>query len=767
MGIIPRHAAGEQITEIFCKVFAHSCDKEKVDASEQLITVHSTIREDEHNQGGPGMHYPPKRFSSIIRREPTTLYTLLIFISALFLSACDMSFQKPVMPSWNVTANIPFGNETFFLKEIANDSTIVIQGSDSLLFLEIDGEIDPFTISMSQFTSAQIDTLHYFQLGTLKLNHLQSLNSGLVSFATLMPGLSAIVSNGENITYTINDTTLYPNPITVNSSDFVGIRTNSGQIRLQFTNTLPISVGPNQDFPNGFDITVVDSTGGTVAQFTIDEVVSPGQTIERVSTLPGNVWIYAPFQLHYVIPVTGNTTFQLNSQTLNTTGLALDIKLEQVEVYEAIAKIEEQSTSETGSFYLTDRAAITEAVIGGGHIQLQFSNQTPVDLTLAYRIPNILNGTGAPISGTKFIPKYGNTNIVVDMSGKHLVNNLNPGTPIESILTEYEITTSYSTDFVHISASDRIDVGVHIDSLTLQSLNGILENEIFEVPEFDASNIMDYTNLPTNFQLSNADLTLSLANEIFVEDLDLSLYLIGYHEENGIVTDSAVIFINNQRITPGHPGSPGITTISVPGNAATDFLNILPTHIRGYGQVVANGQVQLSDESNLSGQYQFSTPFTLQITSDAVHKGEVQVLDEKDIDQNLRDAADENLQNAELSIQVTNATPLGGNIRIIVSADPLRRDVYDSTYFNPALEFVKEVDLIGADIDAVTGFVKSPSVNQVHLSLAKTEISIFKNAPIKIGYELRLNGTTQPISLRASDFVSITGLASVDIMVKD
>jgi hypothetical protein len=728
--------------------------------------VHSIIREDEHNQGGLGMHCPPTRFSAHFRRKSIQI-NIFIFIFALLLSACDMSFQKPVMPSWDVTANIPFGNETFYLKEIANDSTIVIQGSDSLLFMEIDGEIDPFTISMSEFTSEQIDTSHYFQLGTLQLNNLQSLNSGLITFGTLMPGLSNLVSNGEEITFTINDTTLYPNPISVNASDFVGMRTNTGQIRLQFTNTLPVSVGPNQDFPNGFDVVVLDSTGGIVAQFNINEVVAPGQTIERVSTLPGNAWIYAPFRINYVIPVSGSTTFQLNSQTLNSTGLALDIKLEQVEVYEAIARIEEQSTSETGSFYLTDRAAITEAVISGGHIQLQFTNQTPVDLTLAYRIPNILNGTGAPVSGTKFIPKYGNADIVVDMTGKHLMNNINPGNPIDSIITEYEVTTSHSNDFVHIKATDKVDIAVHIDSLTLQSLTGIVENETFEIPEFDAGDLMDYSDLPSNFQLNNADLTLSLANEIFVENLDLSLFLVGYHEENGIVTDSAIIHIDNQRITPGQPGNPGITTISVPGNAATDFLNILPTRIRGYGQVVANGQVALNETSKLSGQYHFSTPFTLQINGDAVHEGEVQVLDENDIDQDLRDAAEENLQNAELSLQVTNATPLGGSIRIIVSADPTRRDVYDTTYFNPNLEFVKEVDLIAADIDPATGFVSSPSVNQVHLNLSKSEISIFKNTPIKIGYELQLNGTTQPISLRASDFVSITGMASVDIMLKD
>ncbi|MCB0287082.1 MAG: hypothetical protein KDE57_10535, partial [Calditrichaeota bacterium] len=116
---------------------------------------------------------------------------------------------------------------------------------------------------------------------------------------------------------------------------------------------------------------------------------------------------------------------------------------------------------------------------------------------------------------------------------------------------------------------------------------------------------------------------------------------------------------------------------------------------------------------------------------------------------------------------VLNGTPLSGSIRLVVSADPQHTDIYDSTYFNAALEFTKTIALSPATVNSTTGYVDTPQQSQVFLSLTQDEFRIFKNTPVNVGFELRLDDTGETVALRASDFVTVSGLAQVKVVIKD
>ena len=179
----------------------------------------------------------------------------------------------------------------------------------------------------------------------------------------------------------------------------------------------------------------------------------------------------------------------------------------------------------------------------------------------------------------------------------------------------------------------------------------------------------------------------------------------------------------------------------------------------------ASGEVEIASRVRVSGQYAFSTPLRFRINGDAFIKGSVQQLNDEDIDSEIKDSKDESFEEAALSLRLINHTPLGGSIRLIVSTDPAHTDIYDTTYFNPALEFIKEVTVMPAPTDPVTGFVTEALENTIELSLNRQEFRLFKNPPVRIGYELHISGTNGDVTIRASDFVQISGLARVVVVV--
>ena len=690
-----------------------------------------------------------------------------LMLAILLVFGCDLSVKDPVLPTWSVELNVPIGNETFKLREIVNDSTIVVQGADSALFLSFDGDLESIEISAADFNAGAVDTTHSFELGNLKLNNLEALKSGQITLGSFFPELANLVSGGQTIPFSISDTTFDPAPSRLNSNDFVGFRVTDGQLRLRFTNTMPIPVGPNPSQPNGFEVSVTDSFGTELVTFLIDEVVTTGNTVERVAELNSDIWIYAPLHLDFVLPIAEPTAFQLSSQTLNESGVELDVVLEQMEVDEAIARIEQQETTERGGFQLDDRASLSEAVIESGRIQLDFLNQTNVDMQLEYRMPNIITTSGLPYSGVMDVPQNGTALLDVPLNNMRLANPDNPGEYIDSIFTEYRIITDPTANIVHLRATDKVSIGVQIDSIIFQSMRGYLENQVFEIEPYEETDVMDYEDIPDNIRLENVNFMLKLSNEFYIEDMTFDLTIVGYHEKNGVVTDSARLELVNQQIEPGYPGNPGISYISVPGDVAADFLNVLPTRIRTYGQAVGNGAVEINQNSLITGNYSFSTPFRLRIEGDALYTGDVNELTDDDIDQDIRDASDENLEQAELSLNVLNGTPLSGSIRLVVSADPQHTDIYDSTYFNAALEFTKTIALSPATVNSTTGYVDTPQQSQVFLSLTQDEFRIFKNTPVNVGFELRLDDAGETVALRASDFVTVSGLAQVKVVIKD
>ncbi len=685
----------------------------------------------------------------------------------LLFTSISCSFKEPVLPTWTVPVNIPLSEETFNIgDEIVNDSTIVTQGGDSTIYIAFDGNMDPLELSAGDFAIDAIDTVQTFELDTLHLDHLDELNTGLVSLRTIYPDLGNLIPGGGSIPITMPDTTFFPPPVELNAGDFVGIHVTRGNIIVQFTNNMPFPIGPNPSFPNGAQITLFDSTNTQVAQVTFDQAIAPGE--QAVSTIPlGNgVWVYAPLHLEFVLPIAQQTTFTLNDSLLDNAGVSINVTLDQMEADEVIAVLDAQHVNKTLSFNLNSDNRIREAVIEQGNIRLNFSNQTDLNTRVVFRIQNFLTPQNEPLLDSVSIAGRGTTEYTLPLNGMRIANALEGEDFIDSLEVDYQTYTEATSNLVHIRSTDYVSIHVQVDSILFQSFSGYLAGESFEIDPIEKDSVMDYNSIPDNIRLSQVDLALTLSNEVYIENLSADLFITGYHkDENGVITDSAQLVIANQDITPGQPGNPGITVISLSGEEVANFLNILPNTIRSSGRISASGNVNISNSASIAGHYAFSTPLKFRINGEAYIKGDVQELQAKDISQDIRESDDKNFQEATLQLHLMNATPLGGSARIIVSADPYHTDIYDTTGMNSQLEFSKEITIQPAQTDPVTGFVTQPSENSIELSLTREEFRIFKNPPLRIGYELRIADTNGDVTVRAMDFVQISGIANVMLVV--
>jgi hypothetical protein len=261
--------------------------------------------------------------------------------------------------------------------------------------------------------------------------------------------------------------------------------------------------------------------------------------------------------------------------------------------------------------------------------------------------------------------------------------------------------------------------------------------------------------------------------------LSLNLNVIGYHtDENGDTTATAPLNISQTVSSNGSPGSPDEIPISISGPDVVNFLNILPTSLSGSGTIIIDGEAEIFQNSQILGNYVFSTPLRLEVIGLDPIEGDVTTFIEDGdetqysgitdtLDQDVRDLG-EDLENGELQLDIINHTPLQVSVRMLVSSNLSRSDsaFYDLPLVD-SLEFEKSVIVLAADVNPITGFVNAPKTNTVKFELDKNEIQLFTSPPFKVGYEVKIFDSQGVVALRSIDFVKALGLAKIMVKVED
>ncbi len=690
------------------------------------------------------------------------LVTALVL--GLFILSCN--FREPVLPRWSVPLLLPLSEQTFSMDELLGDSSFVADNPDSMLTLQVNGEIDPESLDESDLAFKPQGSSNRLEIGTLRLDSLQAMNTGMITLAEIFPELASLPTGAQVV---IPETTLVPPAKILLAEDYKWIYLEKGTIIIRVINNLPFDLGPNNSSAGIRFVVKNDSLGNQVSEVLIDRVVATGTQGEgRDDIMAGGVYVYDRLRLEYNVPIARKDTITISDEVLNQTGIQIIVDLAEMEASAVRAKLESQEFRRTIRFALNGRHKIKSGVVKRGSFYLSFRNETGISGKIVFTIPSLLRSDGTTFQDSLFIDQQPISRVIA-LDGIRIQNPIDPNLPLDSIDVIVDTRTRGSDQFVTVQSSDRIVAEISSDSLFFQSFNGILAPETIDFGPFEEKNIADYNRLKgTGIQLANVKLILDLFNELYIEDLRLDLTIWGYHEdENGVITDSAKIEILDQQISSGQPGDPGKTRFVLTGPEVVDFVNILPTTIRGEGKITASGESEVVLGSQVWANYELTTPLQFSLQGMEPIQSRVDTLTDQDIDQELRDALRNDFQEAGLTLNLINHTPLGGRIRMMVTRDSLRTDMFDTTTFNPAKEFIKKIQLNPAPVNPVTGFVDQPGENEILFNLTRREMRILSQPPLRVAYELQIADTKGTVALRTVDYIKISGQVKLTVIVNE
>ncbi len=537
---------------------------------------------------------------------------------------------------------------------------------------------------------------------------------------------------------------------------------------MRLINNLPFTMGPNAASPAGVTLTVLnDSLNQVVAQAAIGSDIPDGASGVGVDNFsPATPRVYYRLRIEFSVPVSQPTTVTITNALLDNAGITVEASLQNIRASEAVAKFTNEQQQRTFVKSIPSDNRLKKGVLDRGRVSLQFFNQLPVSVQLTCRFPDVTTVTGQVLTDNVNIAANGNSSQNIILDGASVQDAQSNQNFVDNLKVDLVATVTSNNQFVHLKSSDVFSFAVHTDSMFFNYFEGLIANNEVDITPVIKDNVVDYGEVNSGLHWNDANLTLNLFSEISIDNLFADIFLTGYHKNNaGQITDSARITLLNQFINSGNMNQPGNTVINLSGQQIAGFLNVLPTSVQLKGHIRMNGNAAIHKDSKVWGAYTFSTPLKVQIQNASPIKSDVVTLKRQDVDSDFRKAADEDISGARIKLKVLNHTPFGGQIRLIVSADSSHGDIYDDSYFNPALEFTKSVDLEPSTIDPATGFAADTRQSDLEIALSREEVRLFKHIGLRIGYELLLADTDGAVSLRSTDFVKVSGTAEVSVLV--
>ncbi|RMG42733.1 MAG: hypothetical protein D6732_00670, partial [Methanobacteriota archaeon] len=555
------------------------------------------------------------------------------------------------------------------------------------------------------------------------------LQTSFISLRSLLPELSNFIGQ----TITIPETTVVPPPVILSAQDYQQIHVVSATMLVTIDNRLPVSLGPNNS-SNG----VVLSLFNDIPDELVTTILFPnpisGNTIVQQSTTMTNQWLYNPLRLEYNVPIAQPTAVTITDSLLDNAGIQFRLEFIDVRTDDAIAEFDAQNTSDSVSFGYDSNQRLIRAEITQGTFTLEFDNHIAITSQVELTFPNIDTNPDPlvrePLTTSFTLPANGTTLHQIVLDNTEISNPTNPNLPIDSLDILVNVTTEPSGGFIHLTAADSVRVTLLTDSIFLHSLTGLLTEDTLTISPVEIENIANYEGFEGNVQLSSAELRLTIYSELFIENLTGSLTIVGYHENSqGIITDSAMIDLQDVPIQGGVPGNPGESVILLVGEEVAQFLNILPTSLKISGEAIASGEADIIAGQKIWANYAFETPLKVQLNIPIDYTGEVDTLTDEDISDEIQDIPDENFIQAMLQLKFLNHTALGGSGTLVLSGDPFDEDIYDSNY-DSTLTIIREVSIAPGEVDPVTGFVIQGIESNIELGLTRSEIRVIQNPPV-------------------------------------
>ncbi len=663
----------------------------------------------------------------------------LVLLASLAILQLDCSFQSPSAPTWDADLSVPLIAKTFTMSKFVEDEDHLFVGQDSLVHFEFEQNLDRYYVG-DKLKIDGFDQAFNFQLGVFRINEPPPENVGIV-LGDIFPPANQL----GGLRVPVPAFQFAPDPVPLDPfQEFDYVVLERADVSIRLDNNLPIPLGPSLllEIRDG----VMDTVIATVSH---NQIVQPGDFfVENLqlghtrlpNTLSVRVEGGSPGS-STPVPIDPQASFRITTQ------------IHTLEVSEASAQIPPQHLEGTELVALSDSVVVTEAKIKSGLIHVTLQGAFPLDGLLTFSFPDFVNASGQPLGGQLRLSRNAVNEFDVDVSNYRFV-------PEPAPLGQQKVRFHWlfdsddsGTQRVLVKSTDQIQAQVNVSPIIFSEIAGTVYDQTIDIDQQTFQ--LDIPSGLDSVILASGRLELTINNAInFPVRTDI---MIEGQDDAGVRTEVEVREVIQAASSPGVP-TPTTIVFDTNNQQVAAFINSLPTLVRVFGRVVVGDeqwQGRITANDFVDGKVRFTAPLALSLPAQTVEE----VLDEVQIDQDVRKQVKKRVGAGQLVAQVGNHLPVGARVEIFFGA-------VDSLVFQQPEIVLGPVEIGPGQVDEATGRVAEETVQEARIEVTKDQIERLFTAPLYAGLRVAMPGTNgKVVRVAPTDYVRVKAFAKVQLQV--
>jgi hypothetical protein len=655
----------------------------------------------------------------------------------LNLTRC--SFEKPSAPSWDVPLTVPLVSKVYTMAEIANDeSTLKVDSTSGLLALEVDSELDDYTVG-DQLTLESVNDVFAFDFGTFNIDSPGSQYTD-GQLREIYPQADNI--HGQTLVVPAFNFVMPKKPLE-QFTNYSYVVVESGHIDVELTNNLSVQLGS----PLTFEVWDTNRDTLVATKTSLTNVPPSGTLVMEIDLNGKRMPNQLSIRMHGFSPGSQGNPVYVDAYS----NFIFDAQISDLQVREALAIVPAQVVVDQNETAITDSLIISDSQIEAGQMQISIQGRLPLDTWIVYRLPDFITPSGNSIVDSVFVFRNTSANINIPLANHRLRPQAADFCAQKVRFLWTARTRDSGSQFVLVQSGDAFNANFSLSGLRFSQLTGKVGEKAINISQNDIDFDMP-VDLDSIF-FETAQMELILNNGInFPARLNLMV------EGEGKSGATAEMRINGVAAPAQQPGTPVETRIVLnrENSNINEFISILPTLLRVDGNISLgdpNWVGTVTKNDYVSGVVRITAPFAVRMPPQII-KGEV---DDVEIDEEDKEDIFENLGGSRFFAQISNHLPMGASIEILFAQDTT---VYD----NPVLTFGP----IRANSGVVDGAgnVQAANETEVNIELTEEQMQTFLLTPLYSGVRVSVDGSNgKYVRVRASDYIHIKSYGKINVKV--
>ncbi len=421
-------------------------------------------------------------------------FTAMVIAATIF-GGCSEPLA-PVLPEWDIDANMPLINKTYTMADLLRDDQMlrISENGDQVLMVTQRYPVsaislgDNLRISDYDFRASETFDAVRFEIPDY-------LDQQLNVF-TLFPSLP----RGPQVVGSIrNDLGV---SVAIDAHEFFEeVVFAKGKLALDFTNSTPVPLRLE-------DIRLKDAAGNTLGQTSYANLIQPGQRITLPSMKLDGLKLISSMRLTFDVSSpgsSGKTVDVTSAMSLGVEGALTDTDVLSVRGY-----VPSQDLSYSRTVNITNGSGlrIRDGLVRSGTLQFVVNNYFNLGAEVAITVASATRG-GAPVCVTAKVGPKSNKTFSIDLAGAALL--LRNETDISysaQIVTDDAVSSP-----VTVHRNDSVAVTGRLRDVLLASMSGTLAPTALRVRRMEYSDFSIDRDIAGSIQLSEARMWAQLRNE--------------------------------------------------------------------------------------------------------------------------------------------------------------------------------------------------------------------------------------------------------------